>query len=119
MSKVRLLKIWLCVGMLFAFLSGGTMSWFLNQFVHRLEALPAKPEMNDEWRDRFIEEFGLDGAQAEDLTRILEEYWIARLELQEEYRRPFTELQQRYEERIVDILTPEQMTRYELYEGGE
>ncbi len=113
MSKIRLLKIWLCIGMLLAFLSGGTMSWFLNQFLHRLEALPATPEASEEWKERLIRDLGLDETQQTDLEAVLDEWQMDRLDLQREYQPRWREIQLRYEERIQGLLRPEQLERYQ------
>jgi hypothetical protein len=113
MTKIGWLKIWLCIGMLFAFLSGGTMSWFLNQVLHPAVALPDRPETSDEYVRRFVAEVGLDASQAERLARIVEEWKAERIRLQQRYQPEFTELNERYEEQIVSILDSEQRERYE------
>ncbi len=115
MSKVQWLKLWLCVGMLFAFLSGGTMSWLLNQVLRPVEALPSTVESSDEFVNRFVEEIGLDGEQAVRLESIVQEWKKERLELEQRYRPEFTSLNERFQVRIEEILTPDQL---DLYEGG-
>lgn len=115
MSKVQWLKLWLCIGMLFAFLSGGTMSWLLNQVLRPVEALPSTVESSDEFVNRFVEEIGLDEAQAARLEAIVQEWKKERLELERRYRPEFTELNEQFQTQIDEILTPEQL---ELYKGG-
>ena len=116
MSKIRLLKIWLCAGMLFAFLSGGTTSWLLNRVLEPVQALPDSPESSDEYVRRFVAEFGLDDEQAKSLGRVVNEWKDERVRLVDRFKPEFTRLNERYEERIIDLLTPEQRS---LYTGGE
>jgi len=113
MSKVKLIKIWLCAGVLFAFLSGGTVSWFLNHILHPLEAADPYPYASESWKERFVREMGLDAVQSDDLVRILGGWEESRIVLQEEYRDRFQTLNREFEKRIKEILTPEQLERYE------
>ncbi len=116
MSKIRLLKIWLCIGMLFAFLSGGTMSWMLNQVLTPMEALPDLGESSDEFVKRFVAEVGLDEAQARSLDKIVQAWKNERLDLQRRYQPEFTRLNEEFQSRIDAILTEEQLVRYQ---GGQ
>ena len=113
MSKVRLVKIWLCVGVLLAFLSGGAVSWMLNQTLRPLQALPSHPEASEDWRDRIIRELGLDEDQVRDLDRILENWQRDRMDLQAQFQPKFKEINTVYEQQILEeVYTPEQRDRY-------
>jgi hypothetical protein len=115
MSKVKLVKIWLCIGVLFAFLSGGTVSWLLNQMLYPLAALPDTPGVSDTWVDRFIREMRLSDDQARELREIVEGWEESRIELQHEYQQRFKRVNNDFEDRIKGILTLDQL---EAYEGG-
>ena len=113
MSKVKLVKIWLCIGVLFAFLSGGTVSWLLNQMLYPLVALPEQPGVSDTWLDRFVREMELSDDQAAELREVVGGWEESRIDLQYEYQERFKRVNNDYESQIKGLLTPGQLERYE------
>lgn len=114
MSKVRTLKIWVCIALLFAFASGISVA----VFVKPIEALPTDVQSAAEFMEDFARDMDLDEQQKRELVIIMDEWTEKRNEIRARYQPEVNVLNENYQMKIEGLLTPTQLERYNSAQDG-
>ena len=115
MSKVQALKIWMCVGLLFAFLSGASVVLFVNP----MEAPIADIQSPQQFLEDFSREMDLDEEQKRELVVLLDAWEEKRNEIRARYQPEVNDLNVEYQGKIEALLTPAQLEIYNQSGGDD